>query len=77
MKSLNNPILGDDTYGSSSKFADRQMLHAYSLEFTHPITNKIIKVIGDIPEDFISVLKNLHLDINKIKTLDILGDINE
>ncbi|GLI55997.1 pseudouridine synthase [Propionigenium maris DSM 9537] len=66
MKSLNHPILGDEVYGSPSKKAKRQMLHAYKLEFTHPITGEEMKVVGDIPEDFQGVAKNLKLDLSRI-----------
>ncbi len=67
MKYLNHPILGDDTYGSSSKLANRQMLHAYLLEFSHPITDEKLKIFGNLPADFLDVAKNLKLNINKIK----------
>ena len=38
---LNAPIVGDELYGSSDK---RLMLHAEYIEFTHPVTETIIKV---------------------------------
>ena len=38
MKSLNHPILGDATYGNINSLANRQMLHAFKLEFIHPIS---------------------------------------
>lgn len=66
MKFLNHPILGDGIYGAPSKIADRQMLHAYMLEFMHPITKEMIKVCGKLPDDFVNVLKKLKLDKNKI-----------
>lgn len=34
-----------------TKDMQRQALHAYKLEFIHPITNKTISVISEIPED--------------------------
>ncbi len=67
MKYLNHPILGDDTYGSPSKLANRQMLHAYLLEFSHPITDEKLKIFGSLPDDFLDVAKNLKLDVNKNK----------
>ena len=66
MKFLNHPILGDSTYGATSKIAERQMLHAYMLEFLHPITKEKIKVVGKLPEDFENVLKKLKLNKEKI-----------
>lgn len=66
MKSLNHPILGDSTYGNSTDGIDRQMLHAYRLKFTHPISKKEMVVIAPIPEDFKRALKFAGLDIEKI-----------
>ncbi len=42
---LNTPIVGDDLYGSKS---NRLYLHAEFLEFTHPISEKRIKVRVDV-----------------------------
>ncbi|MGL5001016.1 MAG: RluA family pseudouridine synthase [Cetobacterium sp.] len=69
MKSLNHPILGDTTYGNSSDFAKRQMLHSYYLKFNHPRTEEEIVVLGDLKEDFKNVLKRLKLDFAKITRL--------
>lgn len=66
MKSLNHPILGDETYGSSSDFAKRQMLHSYYLNFAHPITGENITVLGELKDDFKNVAKRLKLDLTKI-----------
>lgn len=69
MKYLNHPILGDSTYGSPSKIIGRQMLHAYMLEFIHPITKEIIKLKGEIPQDFADVLKKLKFHKEKIEEI--------
>lgn len=66
MKSLNHPILGDATYGNSTDGIARQMLHAYRLKFTHPISKKEMVVTAPIPEDFKRALKFASLDIEKI-----------
>ena len=66
MKSLNHPILGDATYGNSTDGIARQMLHAYRLKFTHPISKKDMVVTAPIPEDFKRALKFAGLDIDKI-----------
>ncbi len=44
MLSLGHPILGDTLYAPEEiiKKSDRLCLHAYSLSFTHPITNKLM-----------------------------------
>lgn len=66
MKSLNHPILGDATYGNSTDGIARQMLHAYRLKFTHPISKKDMVVTTPIPEDFKRAAKFAGLDIEKI-----------
>lgn len=66
MKYLNHPILGDSVYGSSGEGAKRQMLHAYRLKFTHPVTKKEMEVTADIPEDFKKAAKFAGVNIDKI-----------
>ncbi len=55
LKHLNAPILGDAIYGSKSINNNlkipRQLLHAYILEFSHPITNEPMKITAPIPDD--------------------------
>lgn len=67
MKSLNHSILGDEVYGNKSNLASRQMLHAYKLEFNHPITNEKMIIKAPLFEDFDKVLNSLGLDKNKIE----------
>ena len=56
LKHIKTPILGDEVYGSISvnnNFnAIRQLLHAASIEFTHPITNKKMLLEAPTPKDF-------------------------
>ncbi|MGL5175217.1 MAG: RluA family pseudouridine synthase, partial [Cetobacterium sp.] len=66
MKSLNHPILGDETYGNSSELAKRQMLHSYYLKFLHPITGIETVILGPLKDDFKNVAKRLKLDLTKI-----------
>jgi RluA family pseudouridine synthase len=51
LSELGFPIVGDSIYGGSNKGL-RTLLHAYSLEFNHPKTQKKMKVISPLPEDF-------------------------
>ena len=60
MKYLGYPILGDSTYGRVDS-EKRQMLHAYKLEFLHPISRQIMKFVGEIPEDMKQTLKKTKL----------------
>ncbi len=65
MTHLGHILVGDDLYGSEafpSQF-NRQALHSYYLEFTHPVTNKVLKIETEIPEDMEKLwntLKNLQ-----------------
>lgn len=55
LKHLGTPVLGDELYGSAqangSHNAMRQLLHAYRLSFTHPITNEPMHLTAPLPED--------------------------
>ena len=63
MKYLNNAILGDEVYGKATKKASRQMLHAYKLDFDHPVTGEKMEIVGEIPEDFKKVMEDLGLEL--------------
>ena len=50
-REFGHPILGCDLYATDEAFfmASRLMLHATTIEFTHPITNEKIKGVCDCP----------------------------
>jgi len=56
LKYIGHPVLGDATYGSDkvneALKVERQLLHAYRLSFTHPITHSPISLTAPIPGDF-------------------------
>ncbi|SPN73837.1 Ribosomal large subunit pseudouridine synthase D,23S rRNA pseudouridine synthase D,pseudouridine synthase, RluA family,RNA pseudouridylate synthase [Chlamydia serpentis] len=60
MKHLGTPILGDPVYGipsvNHSYGLDKQQLHAYSLDFTHPETLQFCSLTASLPEDMRSLL---------------------
>ena len=63
MAHIGYPVLGDQLYGGSRtqiSGADRQMLHAYSIELPHPASGKNIKFTANIPEDFSNLLNSLQ-----------------
>lgn len=62
MKHINCPILGDEVYGRASKTVKRQMLHAYKLEFEHPITGKHMSILSEIPDDFEKVMLKIGFE---------------
>ena len=51
MASLNHPLLGDDLYGGTLEYISRQALHCGKVSFVHPVTNNMITVSADIPDD--------------------------
>jgi len=63
--SIGHPVLGDRTYGGrqavlASVPADRQMLHAVRLGFTHPDSGRIIEFSALPPSDFDQALAALR-----------------
>ena len=62
-----HPVLGDALYGGrpqcSPYAAARQMLHAYEISFTHPRTEKKMKIMAPLPEDFLEALRGLRLPL--------------
>lgn len=50
-KAIGHPILGDDLYGNKSNLIDRQALHAYKVEFMHPVTKGRIVMESAVPQD--------------------------
>lgn len=53
---IGHPILGDTLYGKASELIQRQALHAYKIEFIHPITRKHVVYTATIPDDMQSLL---------------------
>lgn len=60
LKHLGCPIVGDQLYGKKNDAqATRQLLHAYRLAFTHPITGIPIQLSAPIPDDMKQWMRNL------------------
>ena len=62
LSEMGHPILGDFQYGKNFKSVyrpERQMLHAFEIEFQHPIKNTFIKITSPLPQDFLEALKEL------------------
>lgn len=57
MASLGHPLLGDDLYGGTLEYIPRQALHCGSVSFVHPVTNNMIEVSADIPNDMKRLIK--------------------
>lgn len=58
------PILGDPQYFPKNVFsttkAPRLMLHAFQLEFDHPVSGEPMKLESPLPDDFLQVLGSLR-----------------
>lgn len=55
---LGHSLLSDTLYGTSSNLINRQALHAYEVEFTHPLSKKKVKYITTVPEDLNKLMEN-------------------
>gem|GEM_PF-8871 len=58
MQDIGHPIAGDKKYGSRSRAIGRLGLHAKSLEFLHPKTNKLMRFEASVPKSFLRVFNN-------------------
>lgn len=57
LNDINHSIVGDKKYGVNNNSVKRLCLHAYYLEFIHPITNEIIKIESKYPTIFNSLIE--------------------
>lgn len=57
MLDLNHKVVGDEKYGPVSNPINRLGLHAYKLEFIHPVNHKLMSFKANIPEIFNSLFK--------------------
>ena len=56
MQDLKHSIVGDMKYGSTQDPIHRVALHAYKIEFIHPVTKEELSFETPIPESFIKLL---------------------
>ncbi|RCW51395.1 MULTISPECIES: RluA family pseudouridine synthase [unclassified Halanaerobium] len=56
------PVAGDKKYGNGEEklSINRQMLHAYRLIITHPVSEKKMEFKAELPDDFSDILKKLR-----------------
>ena len=54
MQSIGHPIIGDRKYGHGNEYSpiDRLCLHARTLEFIHPMTEKKVRFEASTPKEF-------------------------
>lgn len=53
---IGHHVIGDDKYGEPSDPIKRLGLHAYELEFVHPVSKKVMKFNAPIPKEFSKVI---------------------
>ena len=56
--SLGHPIIGDKKYGAKKNPIGRLGLHAYYLEFNHPVSNKKMVIDDEIPANFKKIFES-------------------
>jgi 23S rRNA pseudouridine1911/1915/1917 synthase len=52
-------ITGDVLYGGGTQLIDRQALHAYYIEFDHPITKERVSFRTGLPDDIRNAIEKL------------------
>ena len=51
MSYIGHPILGDTLYGNASELINRQALHAYKMQFIHPIIQRKVSYVAKLYND--------------------------
>ncbi|MCR5079648.1 MAG: RluA family pseudouridine synthase [Bacilli bacterium] len=61
MEYIGHPIIGDPLYGKGNRvlYDKGQLLHAFRLSFTHPLTKKEMSFTCPLPEYFTEILSKL------------------
>jgi hypothetical protein len=61
MSYIKHPLVGDEMYGKAHNKLNIKghLLHATTLGFVHPVTNKYVEFNEKLPEEFNQVLENL------------------
>lgn len=71
MNKISHPLIGDAKYGDKNHdmmyakhFGWKKMfLHAYSLEFKHPLTNEELYLKADFPKDWMNLFEEFNWNI--------------
>ena len=51
MSYVGHSLLGDTLYGNASELINRQALHAYKMQFIHPIKHNTVSYVASLPLD--------------------------
>ncbi|UZP67488.1 dephospho-CoA kinase [Desulfovibrio mangrovi] len=73
MSHIGHPLWGDSTYGGGvpddsplAVLAARQMLHAWKLEFTHPVSGEAMRFVCPPPDDFMQLATALSSHTQRV-----------
>lgn len=56
MSHIGHPLVGDDLYGGSTTYLDRQALHCKLVVFTHPFTGDRLEISAPLPADMQNIV---------------------
>ena len=56
---IGHPITGDALYGGSAALISRQALHAYYIEYNHPISHERVSFEAALPEDIENAISDI------------------
>lgn len=56
MSNIGHPLAGDDFYGGSLLFMQRQALHCGEIRLVHPVSRRRLRFVQDLPEDMQNLL---------------------
>ena len=62
MAYIGHPVMGDDLYGVCDESIERQALHAGSYIFKHPMTDEIVSIKSELPEDMRELIKRKNFE---------------
>lgn len=57
MKHIGHPLPGDFLYNPDYSVISRQALHSHKLSFKHPISEKMLEFVAELPEDMRSIIE--------------------
>jgi 23S rRNA pseudouridine1911/1915/1917 synthase len=67
---IKHPVLGDTVYGNASETIPRQMLHAFRLNFKHPVTKEPLYFMAPPPKDFTLCARQLGFTLPRWESLN-------
>ncbi len=61
MSYIGHPLAGDDMYGGSLKYIERQALHCGKISFVHPVSLEKITLTSEIPNDMKNIFSEAYV----------------